>query len=149
MAYSTETKVRRESGFVNNANITTAEIADLMDEAYSIIRSSIGSRYALSELSTNFDGSDAQKLLSRIETTLAGAFLLMRTYQAESDQYASGESKMNHANGLLDEIMKGKLKLFDSNGDEFTALGSESSGTPESVTEELEDDDLDQLDKVF
>lgn len=116
---------------VGNANIVDAtHITPLITEAHAVLLGSIGARYSLSAFNQNFTGSLGADLLGRIETLLAAGYLLQREYPQEEGEgeSAEGDSRINRAMELLDGVLGGKVKLIDTNGNEFGLIGSGRSG---------------------
>ena len=153
--YTTETKVRQESGLVNNANVTDPEILVVIDESHGEILAMVGNRYSLTELDTNFSGSPAEALLTRIETILAAGYMLQRVNQAETDGYEEGNSKVERAMKMLEKIAAGTYILQDSNNDEYITNGGDGYGlepeimSPAESADDEDGSDMDQLTKVF
>lgn len=143
MANYTDTdNVRMEAGMVNNANIDNeTQIEPLIDEAHAELLGRISARYSLTAFNQNFTGSQAKDLLTRIETLLAAGYLLQREYPQEEGDNAEGDSRIQRAMDLLDSVLGGKLKLIDSNGNEFALVGSGRSGRSINTTVPAFDDD--------
>lgn len=128
MVYTDSEQVREEAGLVNNQNIGEGKIEMLIDEAHSVIRGMIGARYSLAAMGNNFSGSDAEKMLRRIETLLAAGYILQREYPQEEEENGEGGMRVDRATVMLDQIVDGSLKLYDSLEMEYTIAGSSKSG---------------------
>lgn len=107
MAYSSEEVVRQQSPFKNSTNIDTAYITRKIAEADSIINSYIGLAYQLPIPST-------PKIIQAISETLS--VLLIFREQNPNIEIANGvnvEETWAAQLELLDQVAKGKYKLFD------------------------------------
>ena len=100
----------------------------------------VSARYSLTAFNSNFSGSQAEDLLTRIETLLAAGYLLQREYPQEQEEDGEGDSRIKRALDLLEAILSGKLKLLDSNGSEFGLVGSGRSGRSIATTVPATDD---------
>ena len=139
--YTNATNVRTEAGLVNNANLVDAtHITPLIDEAHAELLGRVSARYSLTAFNSNFSGSQAEDLLTRIETLLAAGYLLQREYPQEQEEDGEGDSRIKRALDLLEAILSGKLKLLDSNGSEFGLVGSGRSGRSIATTVPATDD---------
>jgi len=142
MAYTTTVKVRQEAGMVNNTNLSdNTVITPLIEEAHSEVQGRISGRYVLSALTTLFTGSQAEKLLGRIEALLAAGYLLQREYPQEDGDNAEGDARVKRAIDLIDAIMDGSIKLLNTAGTEYTLLGSRASGISIGTTCPATDDE--------
>lgn len=129
MAYSTVAKIRQGAGFTSNTNVTDSNITTLQTRAFNIIKSYIGGRYALDDLSgALFTGSAAEEMLKGIEELLAVGYLLIDEYGPTLDGDKNGQRKIDLAMSQLNDIKAGKLKLFDVNNDEFGSQANGSAG---------------------
>lgn len=118
MSYSTESQVRKETGFADTALILTATITDAIASADGLINSKISRIYtiplAISGTPTTPD------LINELSKIIASAFLFMNTYGEESQGTDKGwEERLEWANGILDDIASQKVMLSDSSGVEF------------------------------
>ena len=107
MAYTTEDIVRAQSPFKNSTNIETGYITRKIGEADSIINSYIGLTYQLPIPST-------PKIIQAISETLA--VLLIFREQNPNIEIANGvniDDTWSAQMELLDQISKGRYKLFD------------------------------------
>lgn len=139
MAYSTVAKIRQGAGFVNNANITDANITTLQTRAFNVIKSYVSGRYDIDDLSgSTFTGSAAEELLKGIEELLGVGYLLLDEYGAIQDGDKNGQRKVDQAMAMLKDIKDGKIKLLDTNNDEFGATSNR--GVPISDTTPSTDD---------
>lgn len=130
-----------EAGLTNNHNLKdTTHYAPVIDEAHAELQGRISSRYVLAAFSTNFTGSQAEDLLGRIETLLAAGYILQREYPQEEGENSEGDMRIKRAQDLIDSILAGKLKLLDTNGNEFALLGSGRSGLSINTTVPAFDD---------
>ena len=120
MAFSTVAKIRQGAGFVNNDNITDANITTLQSRAFNLIKSYVGARYDLNDLTgALFSGSPADEILKGLEELLAGGYLLLDEYGPNVDGDKNGQKKIDAAMKMLDDIKLGRMKLFDVNNDEI------------------------------
>lgn len=113
MRYTTETIIRKGSPFKNSNNIGATYIERAIDEADGYIDSKIGEVYQLPL-------SETPKIIQSLSTRLAMSFLLED--QDLNIEIAGGVDMtgiMDDVESALEEIRTRKLKLYDSDGDEF------------------------------
>lgn len=121
MAYTTVERIRAESWFTWNSDISDNYIEWYLNQSHWIIIWRIGIRYDISKLSWSlFTWSQAEEMLKRIEELISSSYLLIAEYWNEArgsdkDWY----NKIKQANALLDQITAWTLKLFDINWNEF------------------------------
>lgn len=122
MAYTTEARVRDETGFTWNTNITTTVIQGYLDQANGVVLSYVAARYDASKLkaSSDFTDSQAENMLKRCEELLASGYLLIKEYWAEgADTDKDGYKKVEEATALLEMIMRGEIRLLKFSSKEF------------------------------
>lgn len=141
MVYTSPDRVLEEAGLVGIETITEGKVQSLIDEAHTVLRGTIASRYVLTAFDTNFAGSDGETLLGRIETLLAAGYLLQQEYPQEDGDNAEGDMRVKRAMDMLAQISDGSLRLIDSNGTQFTTNGSTRSGTSIDATFPAPDDE--------
>lgn len=131
MAFSTEARVRTESGFDGNSNVSSTLITEYLNQANGVVLSYVGARYRITALSgALFTGSQAENMLKRIEELLASGYLLIKEYGADAlDSDKDGYKKVEEALELLTQIMEGKIRLLDVNGDEIETVSGSSAGS--------------------
>lgn len=140
MAFSTIAKIRQGAGFTGNSNITDANITTMQTRAFNVIKSYIGARYPLGNLSGSlFTGSPAEQVCVGLEELLAVGYLFLDEYGPNIDGDKNGQKKIDAVMKQLDDIKLGRMKLFDVNDDEI-AQSSSNSGVPISDTAPSTDD---------
>ena len=124
MTFSTIDRIRDESWFTGNLNITDANIQPYLEQSNGVVLSYVGAKYNIINLVSwaLFTGSQAEKMLQRCEELLASGYLLIKEYWPEgADTDKDGYKKVNEAESLLSMIMEGKIRLLDTNGKEFSS----------------------------
>ena len=139
--YTTEAKVRVEAGFVNNTNILDANLLALIEEAHSELQGRISARYNLTDLGMLFSGSQAEKLLSRIETLLAAGYALQREYPQEQGEGTEGDGRVQRAMDLIEAILSGDTKLLDSAGNAYPLPGGRRGATMQTTIPATDDEE--------
>lgn len=121
MSFTTVDRVRDESWFTWELNISDNSINWYLIQANWIIISNIATVYDASKLIWSlFVWSHAENMLKRIEELLASGYLLIKEYGPEwRDTDKDGYIKIKEAEKLLDKIINGDIKLFDINYVEF------------------------------
>ncbi len=121
--YTTNPEVKKEAGMYNNECIEEPLVTKYREEAYALIRAKVACRYNVSSLvasNEDLSGSDAEKVLQRIEELYAAGMLLTKEYGHNDDPNdEDGIDKLNRAGAMLNDIANGDLKLIDENGEEF------------------------------
>lgn len=123
MAFTTVARVRSESWFNWNSDISDTYILWYLNQSNGVLLSYVASVYNAWLLvpSAIFTWSQAEQLLIRIEELLTSWYLLISEYWPEAlntdkDWY----TKVKEAMWLLDKILSWDLKLFDVNFAEFS-----------------------------
>lgn len=113
MAYTTATAVRKATGFSDTANITTELVDAYIADADSVIDSKIGDRYTLPLLET-------PQIIETVSRAIATGLLYSNEYGEESQDTDKGWlRRLDWAMGILDDIQAGKMKLYDTSGQEL------------------------------
>lgn len=113
MPYTTESSVRKASGFSDSVNITSALIVAYIADADSVINSSIVTRYSLPL-------SETPDIIETLSRHITVGLLYSNEYGEESQDTDKGwKSRLDWAMNLLNDIKEGKLQLLDSNFDEL------------------------------
>lgn len=130
--YSTIARVRQETGFVGNQNISDTYLQSYLDRATSIVKGWVANRYVLTALAgATFTGSQAEATLKGAEELLASGYLLIAEYGAEVDGDKNGYKKVEQAEKMLKQIADGTIKLVDTTGVVFLEVSANSSfGAP-------------------
>lgn len=127
--YSTVDRIRAESWFSGNDDITDGYIEWYGNQANGVIKGFIGWVYNLTALNTNFTWSPWEQLLKRIEELLASSYLLIAEYGSEAkDTDKDWYKKGKQADELLQKIVGGELRLIDSNWSQFWSTTVSSAG---------------------
>jgi phage gp36-like protein len=129
--YTSIYKIKVEAGFQNNSYIGSDLVDRYRIEAEAETEGAIIGLYDLPFSST-------PKILQHIITLLAAGNLLAKEYGLESDVEVSktGQRKIDRAEGLLDKIRDGKIRLVGEDGSEIT----EKSGVMASCSNVFDED---------
>lgn len=121
--FSTNTKIRIESGFINNTDITDPTIDLYRYRAYGVVNSTISPVYRVQEMisSPMYEWSHAQTIIESCETLLASWYLLTKQYGIDQMWYGNDEAKdkIDEANSMLKQIAKWNMRLYGTDGLEF------------------------------
>lgn len=119
--FTTVDRIRLESWFNNNSDITDNNILAYWTQANAILLWYIWSIYDISSLSwTLFTWSQAEDILSRIEELYSSGSLLMAEYWPNAYNTDKDWSiKIKEARDLCDMIVVWTIRLFDINWNEF------------------------------
>lgn len=121
--YTTNAEVLKEAGMYNNSHIEPSLVTKYREEAYALIRAKVACRYNIALLvstNTTFAGSDAERVLQRIEELYAAGMLLTKEYGHNDDPNdTDGVDKLTRADAMLTDIANGMLKLISDTGAEF------------------------------
>ena len=131
--------VRERAWFTGNTNISDDEIAWYITQAHWILLSYVSARYSIPDFtdakfwdwSTTF--SQAYKMMEKIESDLAVAYLLQQEYwiqELNEDNWA--DEKEWKAMTLLMRISEWEIRLIDIDGIEFALLPKSSNQTSKS-----------------
>lgn len=134
--YATLEEIRSESGFQASTSISDQKISDRRDDAESQINSVLRSaRYTL-PLDT------VPAVIKNVTKILASAYLLIEEYGSGAEgTNKDGYTKKGLADGILADILSGRLVLLDQ---EYSPLARTSSGFefwPDDTTEDASEDD--------
>lgn len=128
MDFTTQEKVRISSWFDGNTNISNEYIQEFVEEATGIVASYVWARYWLTafwywqwSLNSNFVGSQADKMLTRITTLLASGNLLIDQYGEDSYRGPTSDwnNKIAKAMELCQSIAVWELRLMGNDLNEF------------------------------
>lgn len=113
MAYTDETKVRNSSPFKDSSKVTTTVVTNAITEADGLINSRVGGVYVVPFATT-------PALIQGIATDIA-VYNLVRdeNLNLEIAQGVNLQAMLQDALSLLDDIASRRLRLFDSDGDEY------------------------------
>ncbi len=113
--YTSIYKIKSESGFIDNAFISSEDIERYREEAEAQAESSIMQNYQL-------PFATKPKMFQHIVTLLAAGLLLAKEYGVEADVEIgkTGQRKIDRAEALLQKIADGKIILLDANSVELS-----------------------------
>lgn len=128
--YSTVARIRDESWFTWNLDITDSFIQWYWDQANWVLLSYVAGIYDASYLAPSalFTGSQAEQMLQRIEELLASWYLLIKEYWLEAkDTDKDWYNKVKEAKDLLMMLSTWDLTLIDNNFAEFAKKNTASA----------------------
>lgn len=130
MTFTTVARVRAESGFNGNTDISDTYIGGYLTQANGVLLGYVASIYDATKLSgALFTGSQAESLLQRIEELFASGYLLIAEYGPEAkNSDKDGYNKVKEAEKLCTELLSGSFGLYDINSNEFTKKETASAG---------------------
>lgn len=129
--YSSIARVRSESWFTNNNDITDLYIEGYINQSNWILIWYIASIFNISNFSwVLFAWSQAENILKRIEELFSSWYLLIAEYWPEArntdkDWYI----KIKEAEGLCNKLLLWEISLFDINWNEYSKKWSAPSWT--------------------
>lgn len=141
--YTTIERIRSEAWFEWNTFIQDETVETYQNQATGIINWVVARRYNLSSMLNhpNFEGSEANNMLARVEELIWAGHLLNKDYNIQDqDSNSNGNKKIDDGYRILDDIVSWKITLIDALYDndwnlinwtwnEFATNGSSPAGT--------------------
>lgn len=120
MAYTTNAKVRTNSGFTSSALVADAVVDDKIAYADGMINAKIAGVYALPLTVNGVAGTPS--LIAMLSLEMATVLLLMSQYSEQAQDSDKGwEKRLKVVQATLDDIAELKSRLFDdATGVEYT-----------------------------
>lgn len=131
MSFSTIARVRSESGFAGDTDISDTYIGGYLTQAHGVLLGYVANIYDATKFTGSlFIGSQAESMLQRIEELFASWYLLIAEYGPEGrNTDKDGYTKVKEAERLCIAMVEGTLTLFDVNSNEFTKKPSATAGS--------------------